>query len=208
MPLPLFIVVRLVAPFTKRRFGFFGARVVPGLIFDAGRGMAFQMGAVLGKARPDLIEPLGKAYSDQPSDPGRVHALREGLAQAAEDALAQADEPQTFDDLVEPYPGFPHLGTWVGLREAAASHAMYLLVGLEFGVRKPALTRRLVEKDIARQHDELSAALLKAGLKLPGGPGFESYEACEQFVLSEVEGWQRKWGAKADEWQRNMGVNT
>jgi hypothetical protein len=203
MPLPLFLVVRFLAPFVKRRFGLIGPRVVPGLVFDSGRAMALMMGAILGKARPALIEPVARPYSDRPADHERVHSQREALARSAEDLLSKAEEPRTFYDLIELYPGFPHSKTWADLKDAAASHATYVLVGLEFGARNPDLTRSFVENDIARHDDEIGGALLKAGLKLPERPGFQTYEEWEQFLLSEVEEWRHRWGAKADEWQRN-----
>jgi hypothetical protein len=206
MPLPLFLVVRFLAPFVKRRFGPVGPRVVPALVSDSGRAMALMMGAVLGKARPDLIEPVARAYSGRPAGDERVHSQRQALARSAEDLLSKAHEPRTFYDLVESYPGFENSNTWADLKDAAASHAMYVLVGLEFGTRNPELTRRFVENGMARHDDEIGRALLKAGLKLPEGPGFQRYEEWEQFLLSEVEEWRHRWGAKADEWQRNAAL--
>jgi hypothetical protein len=204
MPLPLFILVRVCAPFTKKRFGLFGPRVMPGLFFEGVKSMALQVGAILGRARPDFVEAVVKSYSDRPSDSERVRFQRDALAGTAEGLLAGAGHPETFDDLAGFDESIAHAGVWIDVREALPGLVQYLLVGLELGVRKPQLTRSLVDNEV-KDRSGVRKALLESGLKLPEGRPFERYAEWEQYVLSEVDEWRRTWGGRADEWQRTLG---
>jgi hypothetical protein len=203
MPLPLFLVVRLTAPFIKKRFGFFGARVMPGLLFEGGHVTALTMGAVLGRARPDLIESVIQSYSDRPNHRERVRSQRELLAQMAESLLATQGDPETFHDFLEFDASIGNRGAWIDVRDALPTYVQWVLVGLELGARKPALTRSLVENEV-RDRSGRRKALLQAGLK-HAEHAFKSYDEWERYVLSEVDEWQRKWGAKVDDWQRTLG---
>jgi hypothetical protein len=177
---------------------------MPGLFFEGVKSAALRLGAILGRARPDLVEAVVKSYSDGPSNSERVRSQRDALAGIAEGLLASAAHPETFDDLVGFDESIPRAGVWVDVREALPGLVQYLLVGLELGVRKPQLTRSLVDNEV-EDRSGVKKALLEAGLKLPGGRPFESYEEWEQYVLSEVDEWRRKWGGKVDGWQRTLG---
>ena len=214
MPLPLFILVRAFAPFTKKRFGLLGARVMPGLYFEGGKSMALQLGAILGRARPDLVEAVIKSYSDRPSESERIRSQRDALARSAEGLLASAGHPESFHDLGGFDESIADAGVWIDVREALPGLVDYLLLGLELGVRKPQLIRSLVENEL-KDRTGVRKAFLQAALELPrgaplrqllqGAPGFESYDGWEQYILSEVDEWRRKWGSKADEWQGTFG---
>jgi len=208
LPLPLFLSVRVLLPFTKRRFGFFGASVAPAVLHVTIREIALEMGAVLGRARPDLVQLSVRCACDRPGDPERVRFLTASLAEQADKLLANAGDPETFGDLLALEPaGFD--AVWsdpravVEVEQLAGTFGAYSMLGLEFGVRQPALTRTFVENKIA---DSMGEALVKAGLKLPPGTGFKSYEEEEQAVLAMADDWQRQWGPKVEGWLRMVGV--
>jgi hypothetical protein len=196
--LPLFLTAGLIAPFTRRRFGFLGPQVVPGLVLHAGKVLALAIGATLGRARPDLVGPM---VGSLPYDPGRNLALSNHVA-TLEARLVVYGDPGSFEALVVPDRSL--LRTVVDADAALEACAVDLLVGLSFGARHPELTRRLFEKDVAlRQWIRILQARLETlqldletGLWLPVGP-LESYEEWEQYYLSLLDDWQRRWGPQS-----------
>lgn len=91
--------------------------------------------------------------------------------------------------------------------EIAQISDMYAMLGLEFGVQQPALTRTFVENKIARIADPsgMPQAPVNAGLKLPEAD-FRSYEEKEQAVLAMADEWRSRWGPKVEGWVRTQGV--
>lgn len=211
MPLPLFLSTRVILPFTKRRFGFFGAMVAPAVLCVSIRDMALEMGAILGRARPNLMELLITCNCDRPSDPERVRSLRAALAKQAEELLANAGNPEIFGDLLAPTSAEIDAYTSdavADVGEIAQIFVVYAMLGLEFGVHQPALTRTFVENKIAEIADpsDIPQALVNAGLKIPPGAGFRSYEEEEQAVLAMADEWRSRWGSKVEEWLRTQGA--
>ena len=204
LPLPLFMFIRLIRGFTQPHAG--GATVAPAAVYVSSREVALEMGAILGRARPDLVELLITCNSHRPNDP----AVRASVAKEAEDLLANAGNPETFGDLLVLTPD--EVDTYMAdavmdVKDIAEMFEVYVMLGLEFGVQQPALTRTFVENNLARIADPsgIPQPLENAGLQFPGAD-FRSYEQKEQAVLAMADNWRSQWGPKVEEWLLTQGV--
>lgn len=184
--LPLFLIRPYLLPHVSKQFGFFGRRVVPGPVAYAAKLSGLEMGAVVGRARPDLIESVVKSHSDSAGDDARVSEQRRLLRVAADELANRLTSDATFDQL---YPESPNEGA-VDADAAIGLAALEFLIGLEFGAARPDLTRTAIENQLTDKRG-IRRALKAAGLS-DGSSGYTSYAERESDVLTLVDVWQTR----------------
>jgi len=191
MTLPLFLNGWFVQ-YARRRFPVFGKKVVNAALFLAARSLALEMGAVIGRARPQLVDRTIRSQSDPGASIQRIKAIfRELLL----DRIKQGP-PNTFDDLVEQVSVLENMRDSADADEALGNLTTYTMQGFVTGSEHPELTVQLVERRLASKR-KVAPLLKEAGLRLPPGPEFETYGDWERYLLTLVDTWEARWGSLA-----------
>jgi hypothetical protein len=193
MTLPLFLNGWIILQYARRRFGFFGKQVVRAVVAWNARLLSLEMGAVIGRARPHLVDRTIRSQSD----PGaRIEVLKAIMREALENRLAKGSvaEFADFEEQRDPLEGSE---IWVDADEALGDLTICTMTGLVFGSEHPDLTKQLVERRLAERADDVITTLEEAGLKLPPGRTFRTYDDWEEYLLHLVDTWAAKWGGQS-----------
>lgn len=196
MTLPLFLNVWF-GSYVQRRFGFLGSKVVRAGLYWGAQPLAFECGAVIGRARPELVDRVIRSQSDPGSD---VERLKATMRASYEDRLAHG-HLETFWDLFDWPDGEPTKAlrskSWVDADYAVGDLTLDTMAGLVFGSEHPETTVQLAGQRFSEE-SAVRAALKEAGLKLPvGGADFRTYHDWEEYWLRLVDEWEERWGALA-----------
>ena len=168
----------------KRKYGLFGEKVVPTGIFASQRAMAMEIGAIIGRAQPELIEPAIRSHSIRPRDDEVFASRRKIIMDVATQASQRMQVGGTFNDLPDELPTIP----FVSAQEAVDLCVLHFLIGMEFGRSYPDETVMLVQKKFDDPLWRGFAAVTYAAAGL-GAPS-HSYEEWEEDILRGIEQWK------------------
>ena len=192
MTLPLFLNGWLVR-YARPRFRLFGKKVVRHALLLGARPLAQEIGAVIGRARPQLVD---RTIRSQFKPGANAERIKERMRQLVVERLSQGPV-ETFSDLVEPVSLLQATDEWVDADEALGTLTAYTIAGLIIGSEHPELTVQLVERHLAWKGSEEFSLMKEAGLRLPPGADYQTYGDWEQYLLTLVDSWEAQWGALA-----------
>jgi hypothetical protein len=192
MTLPLFLNGWLVR-YARPRFRLFGKKVVSRALLLGARPLAQEMGAVIGRARPQLVD---RTIHSQFKPGANTERIKERMRQLVAERLSRGPV-ETFSDLVEPADLLEATDQWVDADQALGALTACTIAGLVIGSEHPELTVRLVERHLAWKASEEFSLMKEAGLRLPPGPDYQTYGDWERYLLTLVDTWEARWGSLA-----------
>jgi hypothetical protein len=192
MTLPLFLNGWLVR-YARPRFRLWGKKVVSRALLLGARPLAQEMGAVIGRARPQLVD---RTIRSQFKPGANTERIKERMRQLVAERLSRGPV-ETFGDFFEQGALMDAAHNWLDADNALGDLSIYSMQGLVFGSEYPELTVRLVERHLAWAGSEEFSLIKEAGLRLPPQPDSQTYGDWERYLLRLVDTWEARWGSLA-----------